>query len=47
VEAGAGHFLAKDVAVVEGVARELGIDLGMLGRVAREGPLTFRPRDEH
>ena len=42
----AGHFLYKDVAVVEQVARELDLDLGMLGYVNREGPLTFRPRDE-
>lgn len=41
----AGHFLHKDVAVVEEVARELGLDLGVLGYVNREGPLTFRPRD--
>lgn len=41
----AGHFLYKDVAVVEQVARELDLDLGVLGYVNREGPLTFRPRD--
>lgn len=40
----AGHFLYKDVAVVDEVARELGLDLGVLGHVNREGPLSFRPR---
>jgi len=40
----AGHFLYKDVAVVDEVARELDLDLGALGYVNREGPLTFRPR---
>lgn len=41
----AGHFLYKDVAVVEEVARALDLDLGVLGYVNREGPLSFRPRD--
>jgi 3-hydroxyisobutyrate dehydrogenase-like beta-hydroxyacid dehydrogenase len=41
----AGHFLYKDVAVVEQVARDLDLDLGVLGYVNREGPLTFRPRE--
>jgi 3-hydroxyisobutyrate dehydrogenase-like beta-hydroxyacid dehydrogenase len=45
VVARAGHFLYKDVSVVDEVARELGVDLGVLGYVNREGPLTFRPRD--
>lgn len=40
----AGHFLYKDVSVVNEVARELDLDLGVLGYVNREGPLTFRPR---
>lgn len=34
VEQGARPFLEKDVAVVEGVAHELGLDLGELGRLA-------------
>jgi 3-hydroxyisobutyrate dehydrogenase-like beta-hydroxyacid dehydrogenase len=42
----AGHFLYKDVSVVDEVARELELDLGVLGYVNREGPLTFRPREE-
>jgi 3-hydroxyisobutyrate dehydrogenase-like beta-hydroxyacid dehydrogenase len=41
----AGPFLYKDVAVVNEVARELELDLGVLGYVNREGPLTFRPRE--
>jgi len=41
----AGPFLYKDVAVVDEVARELELDLGVLGYVNREGPLTFRPRE--
>ncbi len=45
VVARAGHFLHKDVSVVDEVARELDLDLGVLGHVNREGPLTFRPRD--
>jgi 3-hydroxyisobutyrate dehydrogenase-like beta-hydroxyacid dehydrogenase len=42
----AGHFLDKDVSVVEEVAQELGIDLGVLGYVNRHGPLRFRARDD-
>jgi 3-hydroxyisobutyrate dehydrogenase-like beta-hydroxyacid dehydrogenase len=41
----AGHFLHKDVSVVDEVARELELDLGVLGYVNREGPLRFQPRD--
>lgn len=41
----AGHFLHKDVTVINDVARELDLDLGVLGYVNREGPLTFRPRE--
>jgi 3-hydroxyisobutyrate dehydrogenase-like beta-hydroxyacid dehydrogenase len=40
----AGHFLAKDVAVVREVAVELGVDLGELGHVNEHGPLTFEAR---
>jgi 3-hydroxyisobutyrate dehydrogenase-like beta-hydroxyacid dehydrogenase len=40
----AGHFLYKDVNLVDEVARELDLDLGVLGYVNREGPLDFRPR---
>jgi 3-hydroxyisobutyrate dehydrogenase-like beta-hydroxyacid dehydrogenase len=40
----AGPFLYKDVAVVDKIASELGIDLGVLGYVNTEGPLTFRSR---
>ena len=42
----AGPFLYKDVNVVGEVARELDLDLGVLGYVNREGPLDFRPRDQ-
>lgn len=42
----AGHFLAKDVAAVEDAARDLGLDLGVLGVVNRDGPLEFRERSE-
>jgi 3-hydroxyisobutyrate dehydrogenase-like beta-hydroxyacid dehydrogenase len=45
VAAAAGHFLHKDVAVVESVAAELALDLGVLGRVNRTGPLTFEARE--
>lgn len=44
--AAAGHFLAKDVAAVEDVAEELGIDLGVLGVVNRDGPLEFTGRHD-
>jgi 3-hydroxyisobutyrate dehydrogenase-like beta-hydroxyacid dehydrogenase len=44
VAAAAGHFLQKDVAVVESVAAELALDLGVLGNVNRNGPLTFEGR---
>jgi 3-hydroxyisobutyrate dehydrogenase-like beta-hydroxyacid dehydrogenase len=40
---GAGPFLAKDVAVVEDVAAELGLDLGVLGELAR----PFVDREHH
>ena len=40
----AGHFHYKDVNLVDEVARELDLDLGLLGYVNREGPLDFRPR---
>ena len=45
VVARAGHFLYKDLSVVNEVAAELDLDLGVLGYVNRAGPLTFRPRD--
>lgn len=40
VDAG-GHFLVKDVAVVVASARELGLDLGVLESINRDGPLPF------
>ena len=41
---GAGPVLRKDVAAVVEIADQLGIDLGELGRVNREGPLAFIDR---
>ncbi|MGE3327290.1 MAG: NAD(P)-dependent oxidoreductase [Acidimicrobiia bacterium] len=35
---GLGPFLGKDIAVVEAVSAELGLDLGILGDVVRNGP---------
>ena len=40
----AGHYMRKDVDVVREVADGLGIDLGILGQVAEEGPITFEAR---
>ena len=42
--AAAGHFLAKDLAVVVAVAAELDLDLGVLGVVNRDGPVVFERR---
>jgi 3-hydroxyisobutyrate dehydrogenase-like beta-hydroxyacid dehydrogenase len=39
--AAAGRFLRKDVDMVNAVAGELGVDLGLLSRVADGGPATF------
>ena len=40
----AGPFLAKDVALVDDLVGELGLDLGVLGYVNDHGPVTFKPR---
>jgi 3-hydroxyisobutyrate dehydrogenase-like beta-hydroxyacid dehydrogenase len=45
VAAAAGPFLSKDVAVVNEVAEELGLDLGVLGYANDHGPVNFAPRD--
>lgn len=45
VAAAAGPFLAKDVAAVDEVVAELGLDLGVLGYVNAHGPVCFRARD--
>jgi 3-hydroxyisobutyrate dehydrogenase-like beta-hydroxyacid dehydrogenase len=37
----AGHYLAKDLAAGMDSARELGIDLGLLETINRDGPLDF------
>lgn len=42
VDAG-GHFLVKDVAEVVATAVDLGLDLGQLEAVNRDGPLPFLP----
>lgn len=44
VAVAAGHFLQKDGAVVEAIAEELHLDLGVLGYVNRHGPVTFLDR---
>lgn len=44
VAASAGPFLAKDVAVVDAVVSELGLDLGVLGYANAHGPVNFEPR---
>jgi 3-hydroxyisobutyrate dehydrogenase-like beta-hydroxyacid dehydrogenase len=41
VYANLSHFLGKDVTVAAATATELGVDLGFLGQVAREGPARF------
>jgi 3-hydroxyisobutyrate dehydrogenase-like beta-hydroxyacid dehydrogenase len=46
VAASAGPFLAKDVAVVDAVVSELGLDLGVLGYANRHGPISFPSRRE-
>lgn len=45
VAAAAGPFLAKDVDLINEVARELDLDLGVLGHANEHGPITFAPRD--
>lgn len=40
----AGPYLRKDVAVVETLAREHGVDLGVLGTVVRDGPFPLADR---
>ena len=42
--AAAGPFLAKDVALVDEVVGELGVDLGLLGYVNDHGPVSFELR---
>ncbi len=42
--AAAGHYMRKDIDVVREVAEGLGVDLGILGHVADEGPITFEAR---
>ena len=37
----AGHYVLKDLGVVNGVADEMGIDLGLLGRVANADSVDF------
>ena len=44
VAASAGPFLAKDVAVVDAVVAELGLDLGVLGYTNSHGPVNFQSR---
>ena len=39
-----GHYMRKDIDVVHAVADSLGADLGILGRVADEGPAAFTAR---
>lgn len=46
VVAAAGPFLAKDVAVVDAVTAELGLDLGVLGHANSHGPVTFEARHD-
>jgi 3-hydroxyisobutyrate dehydrogenase-like beta-hydroxyacid dehydrogenase len=46
VAASAGPFLAKDLAVVDTVVLELGLDLGVLGLVNSRGRVNFRSRQE-
>lgn len=46
VAASAGPFLAKDVAVVDAVVSELGLDLGVLGYANEHGPVNFSSRRE-
>jgi 3-hydroxyisobutyrate dehydrogenase-like beta-hydroxyacid dehydrogenase len=40
----AGHYMLKDLAVVNEVAAELGVDLGLLGRVANADAVAFEAR---
>jgi len=42
----AGPFLAKDVALVDAVVSELGLDLGVLGYANAHGPVNFPSRHE-
>jgi 3-hydroxyisobutyrate dehydrogenase-like beta-hydroxyacid dehydrogenase len=42
VDAG-GHYLVKDVSAAVAAAHELGLDLGQLEAVNRDGPLPFLP----
>ncbi len=44
--AAAGHYMRKDVDVVNQVAAEVGVDLGLLGRVANADAVTFEARVE-
>jgi 3-hydroxyisobutyrate dehydrogenase-like beta-hydroxyacid dehydrogenase len=44
VAAAAGHFLQKDLDVVDEVVLDLDLDLGVLDYVNRYGPLTFLAR---
>lgn len=39
----AGHFLRKDVAACRDAAAESGVDLGLLGSVVQQGPLSLDP----
>lgn len=41
----ASGFLHKDVSVIQEVASEMGIDLGVLSDTIEGGPFTFRPRE--
>jgi 3-hydroxyisobutyrate dehydrogenase-like beta-hydroxyacid dehydrogenase len=44
---GVAHFMRKDVAMVERLARELGLDTGLLGDVVRDGPFALtQPADQ-
>jgi len=40
----AGHYMRKDIDVVREVADDLGVDLGIIGRVVDDGPATFTAR---
>jgi 3-hydroxyisobutyrate dehydrogenase len=42
--AAAGHYMRKDIDVVTTVAAELGVDLGVIGRIVDDGPVTFTGR---
>lgn len=42
--AAAGHYIRKDIDVVTTVAAELGVDLGVIGRIVDDGPVTFTGR---